>query len=222
MIFLTTNLIIKRDWITIVFLLIFFLLSVVKFVYKERLFKLVSLFFSKEYFLNYGKDNRLIINNFNTILFIIQSLVLALLVFALISFYKPEIVENNTLVVFLKIGLFIVSFFALRYAISLLLGILFEVNKQQEYLTFAKLSYLFSSTLLILPLLFFVYYVKSYNLLAFQLTITVFTILLIIRYVVIFQNNKNNIYNKLFYFILYLCALEIAPFLLIYKMFASY
>jgi hypothetical protein len=36
----------------------------------------------------------------------------------------------------------------------------------------------------------------------------------------LFVNNKNLILNKLFYFILYICALEIAPLLFIYKMMA--
>jgi len=213
---------IKSDWTTVVFLLIFFLLGVAKWVYKERLFKLTSLFFSNEYFLAYGKDKKLIINGFNTILFSVQSLALSLLMFSFFYFYKPLIIVNNGLIFFLKIVLFTTSFFILRYLVSLLLGVLFEVNKQQEYLAFAKISYLFSSTVLILPLLFFVYYVKNYNLLVFQLTISVFTILLIIRYVVIFQNNKNKVLYQLFYFILYLCALEIAPFLLIYKLIATY
>jgi len=219
MIFLTSSRLIANDWITIAFIIMFLLLGFAKLLFKERLTELVFLFFSKNYLLNYGKENQLIINGFNTVLFIVQIIIFSLFVLAYIAFYKMEILIDGSLDVFLKICLNLTVFFLFRYLIGKLLGVLFDVKQQQEFLTFAKMSYLYSVSLLILPFLLFIFYTKTYNLLIFQLLIVVFTILLIIRYVVIFQNNKNFIFRNLFYFILYLCALEIAPVLLIFKIF---
>jgi hypothetical protein len=217
MIYLTTLVMIKNDWILVFFIIIFSLLAIVKWLYKERLFNLVTIYFSKDYFLKYGKENQLIFNWFNAVLFFIQSVIIGFLFLAYCIFYKPEIIQQNSLQLFLKSILFVSLFFLVRYVVGKVLAIIFEINKQHEHLAFAKISYLYSSILLIIPFTFSIFYIKTYNLLAFQLTIAIFTILLIIRYVVVFNNNNKTIFSRLFYFILYFCALEIAPVLLVLK-----
>lgn len=219
MIFLTSSRLIENDWITIVFIIVFLLLGIAKLLYKERLSKLVLLFFSKDYLLKYRKENQLIINWFNTTLFIVQIIVFSLFILAYIAFYKTTVLNNNSLGIFLKTCLNLSVFFFFRYLIGKLLGVLFDVKQQQESLTFAKMSYLQNISLLVLPFLLFIFYIKKYDLLLFQLTLVVFTILLITRHLLIFKNNKNFIFSHLFYFILYLCALEMAPVLLIFKIF---
>jgi hypothetical protein len=218
MIYLTSLVMIKNDWIMIAFIIIFSLLAIVKWLYKDRLFMLVTIFFSKDYFLKYGKESQLVFNWFNSILFIIQSIIISFLLLAYCVFYKPEIIQQNNSQLFLKIILLVSLFFLVRYIIGKFLAVIFELNKQHDHITFAKISYLYSSTLLILPFVFSIFYIKSYNLLAFHVTISIFTILLIIRYVVIFNNNKKVIFSQMFYFMLYLCALEITPILLILKL----
>lgn len=211
---------INNDWITVVFVIVLLLLAVAKWLYKDRLLNLSTLFFSKDYFLNYGKENQLIFNGFNAILFTIQSIVLGLLILGVVVFYKPELLEMGSLELFLKSTLLVTIFFLIRYLIGKILAIIFEVNRLQEYIAFAKISYFFNSILWILPFVLSIFYIEKHNLLMFQLTMVIFTILLIVRYVLIARNNKNSIFYRLFYFILYLCALEIAPVLLLYKIVA--
>jgi len=207
----------EKDWVTAIFVLIFVLLGVLKWLYNDRLLKLITIFFTKDYYLSYGKESNIILNRFNIILFTVQTLIISLFVFEYLIFFKPTSIKDRGFIVFFEIFILLLSFLFLRAIIGRLLGILFEIKKQQEHLTFSKMSYLYSSTLLIFPFLLFAFYIKTYNLFVFQLSIAVFTMLLIIRYVVIFKYNKNNVFKQLFYFILYLCALEIAPILLIYK-----
>lgn len=209
---------IKNDWILFFFIIIFSLLAIVKWLYKERLFNLATIYFSKRYFLKYGKENQPIFNWFNAVLFFIQSVIIGFLFLAYCIFYKPEIIQQNSLQLLLKTSLFVSLFFLVRYVVGKALAVIFEINKQHEYLTFAKISYLYSSILLIIPFTFSIFYIKTYNLLAFHFTITLFSILLIIRYVVIFNNNNKIILSRLFYFMLYFCALEIAPILLALKL----
>ncbi len=218
MIYLTSLVMIKNDWILLFFIIIFSLLAIVKWLYKERLFNLVTIYFSKGYFLKYGKENQPIFNWFNAVLFFIQSVIIGFLFFAYCIFYKPEIIQQNSLQLLLKTSIFVSSFFLVRYIVGKALAIIFEINKEHESLTFAKISYLYSSILLITPFTFFIFYIKTYNLLAFHFTIALFSILLIIRYVVIFNNNNKIIFSRLFYFMLYFCALEIAPILLVLKL----
>mgnify|MGYP006123514065 FL=1 len=208
----------KNDGITLIFLLIFILLVVVKLIYNERLFLLTTIGISKKYFLNYGKESQLIFNGFNSILFIVQSLIGMLIVYAFLQFYQPELVQESNFLL-LKIFSCLSIIFLIRYLIGKGLGILFDVENTHNHISFEKMSYLFSILLLILPFLLSVFYVEKYNFLFFQLLIAVLTILLIIRYLFLFSNNKKQIASRLFYFILYLCALEIAPFFIIFKIF---
>lgn len=207
---------IKNDWITLIFLLIFLLLVLVKLIYKERLYQLVSIGFSKKYFLNYGKDNRLTFNSFNGILFIVQSLIILLIAYAFLLFYSPQLIQESNFL-FLKIVVGSAIIFLLRYVIGKSLGLLFDIKNSHNHIAFVKMSYLFSVFLLTLPFLLLVFYSEKYNLLFFHLLIAILTILLIIRYLFIFINNKKFIATELFYFILYLCALEIAPILILFK-----
>lgn len=207
----------QSDWITIVFLLIFLLLGAAKFFYKGRLFELSVLFFSKKYLLKYSKEVPLIINGFNALLFSIQILILSLIIIAFTTLYRPELVIGSGLYLFLKIVAYTSLFFLLRYFIGLMLSLLFELKTQQQQISFTKMSYLFSTLILILPLLLSLFFVKTHNSLLFRLLIVFFAILLIIRYVFVFNNNKNVVRRQWFNFFLYLCALEIAPLLLISK-----
>lgn len=212
------NLFIKSDWMTAVFLLVLLLFAIVKYFYKERLVELMLVFFTKRYLVRFGKDSNLIFNGFNAVLFTTLLLISTVVLYLCIHFYFPEVIVENELLLFLKIFGFIGLYFLVRYVIGLFLATLFQINKLHQSVVFVKMTYLFASSALIFPLLLIVFYVEEYNLLFFQLLLFILGILLITRYVFVMKNNKNIMLSELFYFILYLCALEIAPLLLIIKL----
>lgn len=221
MIFLTPNLLDNKDWITAVFVLIFILLGIAKLMYNDRLFKLLTFFVNNDYFLKYKNETRLV-NGFSIILFVVLVLIISLLFYGYFVFYYPETIKNKGFVVFLDFFLIIILFLFLRGLVGKLLGILFQLEKPQQKIAFSKSGYLYSLSLLLLPFLLATFYVKAYNFFMFKLTTIVFIILLVFRYVVVFKFNKKNIFYQLFYFMLYLCALEIAPVLLVYKIIAVF
>jgi hypothetical protein len=208
----------KNDWITLIFLLIFILLVLVKLIYKDRLFLLATIGISKKYFLNYGKDSRLIFNGFNSMLFVVQSLIMMLIIYAFLQFFEPKFADESSFLL-QKIISGVSIVFIIRYVIGKGLGELFDLKNSHNHVAFVKMSYLFSVFLLILPFLLLVFYSNKYNLLFFQLLIGVLAILLIIRYLFVFVNNKKIISSQMFYFILYICALEIAPIFIVFKIF---
>ena len=211
----------SNDWISFIFFIIFLLLGVCKFIYNERLFQLLVLFLSKKYIVKYSKDSNLILNGFNALIYTVLVLVLGLFGLFLIGYSKPEIVAENSLAIYLKVVLGITSYFLARYLLGLGLGYLFQVKNEQQMLSFVKMSYFFSVSLLIFPFLIFVFFVKSHYLLLFKVTFAIFATLLIARYIIVFNSNKNRVFEKKFNFFLYLCALEIAPLLVISKMIIS-
>jgi hypothetical protein len=123
---------------------------------------------------------------------------------------------------FLKIVGLLGLFFLIRCIVGVLLAMLFQLSKLHKSIIFVKITYLFAISVFIFPLLIIIFCANKYNLLFFQSTLFLLGVLLIARYVFVAKNNKNMMLSGLFYFKLYLCALEIAPLLLILKLINYY
>ena len=208
----------SEDWITIILLLSLVLIAALKFSYNDRFDKLFSLSYSDKYFTNYSKSKPLIFNTFHLLFFIIINFNISLLIFYAIKAFDPSEISND-FTYFIQIVLIVLFYFIFRYLIGYLLGIVFDLSEEQNRITLLKISNLSYLSVLFFPLLVLINY-SSFALhkilITFSLTIAL--ILLSIRYFSILKNLKLS-FNNFFYIFLYLCALELAPFLVIYKMF---
>ena len=208
----------SEDWITIIVLLALVLIAVLKFSYNERFVKLFSLSYSAKYFTNYSKSKPLIFNTFHLLFFIVINFNISLLIYYAIKAFDPSKISSD-FSFFLQILLILILYFLIRYLIGYLLGIVFDLSEEQNHITLLKISNLAYLSVLFLPLLVLINY-SSFALhkilIIFSLIIAL--ILLAIRYFSILRNLKIT-FNSFFYIFLYICALELAPILLIYKMF---
>lgn len=208
----------SKDWITLIFLLIFTLLVLVKYHYSDRLSRLYSLLMSRNYLAIYSKNSPVLLNTFHLYFAIIQVFIFSLTIFVGIK-ANNSIAKEFELPYFLNILAGVFIFIVLRYFIGKLLSILFKMEKEHEFITYLKMSYLSNFCLFITPVLVIIMYV-FYNSTAAAVVVTVMAVsVLFMYYVLIIKNNQKLIYNNLFYFILYLCALEIAPLVYLYKLF---
>jgi len=158
-----------------------------------------------------------VLNWFQIAFFLIQLLVFSLLFYLTIHFMR---LINSPFS--LKSYLFVLAgtalYFGIRYFISLFIAHVFSISAFHKKLLFEKLNYFNSLVLWLLPLMFLLVYAQNNQKNILIGTIILFGILVIFRYILLLINNKNLIFNNLFYFILYLCALEIAPIVLIFKL----
>tara|TARA_B100000780_G_scaffold92344_1_gene63989 strand:+ start:3343 stop:3987 length:645 start_codon:yes stop_codon:yes gene_type:complete len=116
---------------------------------------------------------------------------------------------------YLEVSKYVLLCLTIRYVADFLLIILFEIRDSLvTYFFFSRRSYSYSISLglLILNILYF-YTFNSYYFLIFGI-IALFSI----RYLLILYYNKNLIIKELFYFILYLCAFELAPLFVLFKL----
>jgi|TARA_B110000285_G_scaffold164301_1_gene183470 hypothetical protein len=116
---------------------------------------------------------------------------------------------------YLQVSKYVLLCLTVRYVVDFLLIILFEIRDSLvTYFFFSRRSYSYSISLglLILNILYF-YTFNSYYFLIFGI-IALFSI----RYLLILYYNKNLIIKELFYFILYLCAFELAPLFVLFKL----
>jgi len=197
----------NNDWMTLVLLGIAFLLVAANLLNARRLRYLLSLPYTDLYILNFGPP---IWHAFNVLLFIFSNLIISIFIYLLVAqFYSDKILFTSYL--FLKINSFILGYWFIKYSLGKFIAYLFEIEKWQKKIIFIKISYFFSSSIyLFIFLIFAIYFFKNSTAYLYT-TIGFYSILLLIRYFHFLRILKKEIASNLFYFILYLCALEIAP-----------
>ena len=210
---------VSNDWVTVVFMFTIALIVFDKLWNSERFTKLQSLFYSDIYINDFSKATVLITNVFTYTFILINSLVLSLLLFFSISKLSYKQVADSDFKLFGTILSFVFIYIIIRAIVGYLLGVLFEYEKEQQYISFLKTSYLSNFSLLILPLLILLFY--SNSLVLFYIAPVLSTLLLLFYYAKIIKFNQKIIFGGLSYFILYLCALEISPLLIFYKVFIN-
>ncbi len=208
----------NNNWITLVFLIILLILTTAKILYNDRLFHLSKLFLSKNYFLIYfNKEKSNVFNFFQILLFVVQIQVLALLIYYL-NIYLQLRPEFYGLKSYLLIISGISFYIGLRFLLGIILAAVFNLKQAHKKLANEKINYINNLILWIIPLLILYEYVIDYKDFLFKITLSIVLLLLIIRYSLLISNNKKLVFNDLFYFILYLCALEIAPLIIFFKL----
>ena len=208
----------NKDWITGLFLFIFLLLAGLKYLYQERILYSGIHFFSKNHIsINFNKDNHKIFNVFQSALFLIQVIILSLLLYFASLHYNLNIIIFN-LHLFLSIFFSITIYFVFKYFIGSFLSYVFNLKKSVERFINFKISYLHNLILWLIPFLIIQNYIENYKTITLYITLIIFFCLLALRYSLLLHHNKKLIFSNLFYFILYLCALEIAPIIIIIKL----
>lgn len=208
----------NKEWITIVFLVILVILTITKVVYNERLSRTNVFFLSRKYLsIYFNKEKRKLLNGFQILLFSVQLLALSLLIFLTNVYFQFEVELLNfkgyTLILF-----WVSLYYSSRYLLGLLLAYLFNFINEYSKIVFDKSNYFNNVILWLLPFLILSVYSRYYNKLFFEITAMLFVFLLIVRYILMLIMNKKLIFNNLFYFILYICALEIAPLIIVLKL----
>ena len=118
--------------------------------------------------------------------------------------FNLKIFQNN----FYHIGLFIF----LKYLLEKFIGWLFKFNRICNNYLNAKLFYFNTVGTLVLFLNILSVFSNNFNQELVYVSLTIILLYLIISHFTIFFSFKNLIYKNWFYFILYLCTLEIIPY----------
>ncbi len=199
-----------NDTITWIFISIGLLLFVLNLLYHHRLYLTSTSFLTGKYGVTfYSADkNKSIFNRYYTLLFFpINILTIVMLIYCVFPENKSFLFTSVALSIFLIFDYFI------KYGLS----ILFNYKEEQNYATYLKSIYMNNITLWILPFLLVCLYSPFFNRFLKGLLVSLLLILFVLRYFLVISKYKKIVQQHLFYFILYLCTLEIAPLLLFIK-----
>jgi len=202
----------QADWITIVILISIVFIIIAKQMFYTRFVNFLVLPFNNKYLFMYNKRD-ILFNWFHIFIAGFQLINLTLFIF-----YAAEILLqadlNSTPVNFLIVFSLILLFFLIKVIIQLGNAFVFDNQKTITEIIFKKISFLnFSGLILFLAnvLLAFIFHGSALIVYA-----GIFLVILvnIVGWITILRNHQKYISSYFFYFILYLCALEIGPYVL--------
>lgn len=113
------------------------------------------------------------------------------------------------------IGVFILS----KYLVEKIIATSFNMEEFVEQYNLQKVNYRTYISLLLLPVNVFLFYNDNVSIMVIYVLIGIILVANLLTYLNSLKIYQNLIIGKLFYFILYLCALEIAPYYFIYYWF---
>ena len=204
------------DWITLILLTAILLLVIVKSVYPQRYEEFTSLLTSNKFMVFKGKENNAF-HPFNILMFLVNALSVSLFLFILFRFFStPDSLSPGIL--FIRIFTAYTCFVLLKFSIEKIFANIFDLDDTIDYYLFQKLSHRnFISLILLIFSVILVYAVTPTNGILY---VGMGFVLLanLLSLIVIYRQNQNLILGNWFYFILYLCALEIAPYIILYKL----
>ncbi|MCV9929296.1 DUF4271 domain-containing protein [Flavobacterium sp. LS1R49] len=210
----------NKDWATLLFVLCFAVIAITKTIYDHRFGDFTKLLFSDKYAKIY-RDSSHIKSGFTIALFFVQIISFAFFIQLTLSSLKLGNASKTDWALYIQIATFLSFFILSKYLIEKIVATSFNIEEFVEHFNLQKVTYRAYIGILILPVNAILFYYDDISknvpltILAISLCISLFS------YFISIKNYQNVILSKLFYFILYLCALEIAPYYFMYYWFTK-
>ncbi len=203
----------RHDWITIVITMSLVFITITKGLFYSRFLNFIILPFNNKYVFMYNKKD-ILLNWFNIFLTIFQ-----LMNFALFLYYSKTILSASEKTDHIALYFFFLGFLFLFLLIKILLqlgnGFVFNANKTVTELIFKKISYLNHSSIVMFVANIVLSYAVKDSKIVFFLSLFLILLINVAGWATALRNHQKFIMSNFFYFILYLCALEIAPLVII-------
>ncbi|WP_086475858.1 DUF4271 domain-containing protein [Arenibacter amylolyticus] len=201
------------DWISLILFFSILLLVLAKSLFYSRFLNFIILPFNNKYILMYNKKNR-IFNWFNILLSAFQILNLSLFLFFIREiFFNPT--EESALQTFGSILLTLTLLWVVKLYFQLGNGFLFNSEKSISEIVYKKLTYFNYSGMVMLLTNIMLNFVYPGSRPVIATSVLLILLINIVGWYTTLKNHQKFIANNFVYFILYICALEVAPLILI-------
>jgi hypothetical protein len=207
------------EWATAVFVVCFALIAVVRTAFDKRFMEFARLGVSEKYIKVY-KDSGHLMSGFTALLFIVQVMSLAFFIQLVLSHYGYA--TKTDWVLFIRIFTLTGVFILCKFLIDKIIATAFNIEEFAEQFNLRKVSYRSYVGIVLLPVNIILFYGSETPELLIFICIAAILIINLLTYLLALKNYQNFIAGKLFYFILYLCALEIAPYYFLYYWFVKH
>ncbi|KRD62512.1 hypothetical protein ASE40_01595 [Flavobacterium sp. Root935] len=203
----------NKDWATLLFVLTFAVVAMTKSAYETRFSEFSKLIFSDKYAKIY-RDNNHLKSSFTVGLFFVQIVSYAFFILLTMNIFGQA--SKTDWVLFIQIATFLLYFILGKYLIEKIVATSFNIDEFVELFNLQKVTYRTYIGVLILPINAILFYYNNIPQIIPIIIIGISLCISVYSYFISIKTYQNAIISKLFYFILYLCALEIAPYYFLY------
>ncbi len=205
----------NRDWLSLILIGSFVIMALIHYNFPKRISELFLLLFNDKYFALNGYKKG-IGHPFHIVMIFLQ--ILAFGLFLTVINIDPNLIDDKIeAMALIRMSILVTIYMFMRYGFDWLIGEIFNCQSLLKQYRYERLSYHHLMAILFIILfaaLFFV--LPSVNQFAPIFKI-LFLLGLILTLIYSVRRNSITLFRNFLYFILYICALEIAPYALLYQ-----
>ncbi|MBA5792938.1 DUF4271 domain-containing protein [Flavobacterium sp. xlx-214] len=204
------------DWATLLFVVTFAAIVITRNAFPNRFEDFTKLAFSNKYLSTYRDTNNMK-STFNISMFFVQMVSISLFIHYIISLANFS--ELNSFRSYVRILSVLLFFVLVKYFIEKIIALCFDMEDFAEQYNLVKVTYRSYLGLLLFPIICILFY----NNIQFDYFLWIVLGLFLLSNAILFfllLKNYQKLFTKfIFYFILYLCTFEIAPYFILYHWF---
>jgi len=210
---------VSNEWFTIFIIIALIFLTLSKFLFSRRFEDFLAVIGNSKYLKIYARDQKFV-DGFDSFLFI--NLVISVSIFSFLAYTEFINPSDFDLFQFFKILFGISALMLIKVLLERLIGSLFEIDALIDSYLFQKTTYRNYIGLILLPVNILLIYAFSPTKIIIYIVLSIILIVNLIGFITSLRNHQKTLLNNFFYFILYLCALEIGPYLILYRLILDY
>ncbi len=207
--------IVSNEWFTILLLFSVVLIAVTKLAFTARFDDFLTLISNSRYLKIYSRDQKFI-DLFDGLLFL--NLIISMTLFAVIAMRQLSDGFENEIDLLFKLAIGLGAIFLIKILVERLLGSLFEIDELIDSYLFQKINYRNYIGLILIPINALLLYTITPSENVVYAVIFILLFINVIGIVTTLKSHQKLLFNNILYFILYLCALEISPYIILYKL----
>ena len=210
---LSERILVNKDWATVLFVLAIAVIALNKSVFSIRFNEFIKLGYSDKYNKVY-KDTNNLLSWFTISMFVIQLISFSFFILLMLSYFNYTKIDNY--ITYIQIVTFLFVFILSKFLIEKIIGTAINSESLIDQFNLIKVNYRAFLGFVLLPINIVLYYNSWPIKEVFYIILSVFLLYNIFTYYFLVKTYQKTILSKLFYFILYLCTLEIAPYYFMY------
>ena len=207
------RILVNKDWATVLFVLAIAVIALNKSVFSIRFNEFIKLGYSDKYNKVY-KDTNNLLSWFTISMFVIQLISFSFFILLMLSYFNYTKIDNY--ITYIQIVTFLFVFILSKFLIEKIIGTAINSESLVDQFNLIKVNYRALLGFVLLPINIVLYYNSWPIKEVFYIILSVFLLYNVFTYYFLVKTYQKTILSKLFYFILYLCTLEISPYYFMY------
>jgi hypothetical protein len=207
-----------KDWATVIFVLSFVIIAITKTTFEIRFADYSRLIISNKYTKIYKESSQLF-SWFNVAMMFV--LFASMSFFILLILDYKELGSKYNFTTFIQLVTICSIFILSKFLLEKIIAVVFDFEEIIEQYNLQKVNYRTYISMCLLPINMLLFYTNTLSIIVIYSLISLVIAANILSYLNSLKIYQKFIIGKLFYFILYLCTLEIAPYYFIYYWFTN-